>query len=571
MDLYIVQHLIYGAGLIFCAVAFIITARWQASEERKLIMIMLFAGFLVQLGHWSAVQSPSNSTDILVFAVKLEYFGTCMLYCVFLILGMRYFQINMPTWAYWIIIVTSALFLVVTLTFDKHQLFYISYHVEKIDGINVLVKRYGIFHTLYYVMIVLADIVITVVFIKTVKAGNKNRIRTNLLLYLAVMIPSICYFIGIVFRTEPFKMVPVGITLASAICLYLITTRKYLDIKDFAQTTLINSLEDAIIVVDTSYRLKYYNTCAANIFPVLRTIRMDELLNDKSKELNELYSPLLYDNVENVEDYESNGKVYKPEVKPIVDSYKNIEGYILGLQDITTEREKEHILQRYNNSLRAQVSIQTHRLSDIQDDMIRGFATLAEGHDLVSGKHVRRTSSYAWIIATEMRRQNMHMDIIDDEWIETLRKIAPLHDIGKISITDAILNKPKKLTHKEYEIMKTHTVIGAEIIRTIMRNNDKQYIEMASNVAKHHHERWDGTGYPDGLTKEMIPLEARILAVADVFDAIVSKRPYKEVNPVSDAFDIIEHGSGTHFDPEVVQAFLACREEVVEVYEELKD
>ncbi|MBP3708968.1 MAG: HD domain-containing protein [Treponema sp.] len=571
MNLYVIQYFVYGAGLIFCTVGFIIAARGRATEEQKLVMILFFTGFLVQLGHWSAVQSPVNSIDMLVFATKLQYFGTCMLYSTFLIFGMRYFQVALPSWLYWVIVVVSMMFVIITLTFDKHQLFYVSYHVENIDGIHVLVKKYGIFHTLYYIMIVLANAAFTAVFVKMIKAGNKNRTRTNLLLYLAAIMPSICYFIGAVFRIKSFKMVPVGITIASGICLYLITVRKYLDIKNVAQTMLINSLEDAIIVVDTSYCLEHYNTCAANVFPVLKTIKIKEPFIDKTEKIRAIYAPLLYDHTEDVEDYESGGQIYKPEVKPIVDSYGKIEGYILGLQNVTIEREKERLLESYNNSLRTQVAIQTRRLSDIQDEMIRGFATLAEGHSLDTGKHVRRTSSYAWIIATEMMRKNMHADIIDDEWIETLRKVAPLHDIGKIAITDAILNKPGKLTQEEYVVMKTHTVIGAEIIQTIMKNNDAQYVEMASNVAKYHHEKWDGTGYPEGLAGKKIPLEARIVAVADVFDAIVSKRAYKEASQASKAFDIIDNDAGTHFDPEIVQVFLDCFEEIIEVYEELKD
>lgn len=146
-------------------------------------------------------------------------------------------------------------------------------------------------------------------------------------------------------------------------------------------------------------------------------------------------------------------------------------------------------------------------------------------------------------------------------------KAAPLHDFGKIAIPDSILNKPGTFAPEEYEVMKLHAQKGAGIVARILQNSDDlQFTNIAVNVAHYHHERWDGTGYPCGLAQEEIPLEARIMALADVVDALMSKRIYKEQFGFDKAFNIVEESSGSHFDPSLCKAFLQCRTKIEALY-----
>ena len=162
-----------------------------------------------------------------------------------------------------------------------------------------------------------------------------------------------------------------------------------------------------------------------------------------------------------------------------------------------------------------------------------------------------------------MYDHHMDEDEIDLEYIENICNAASLHDVGKIKIPDTILNKPGRFTPEEYEIMKTHSAIGGEIVAGILgKEADPKLLQISRDIATYHHEKWNGGGYPDGLSGKEIPLCARIMAVADVFDALVSKRVYKEGMPSQDAFDILEKDSGTHFDPDLVQVFFAIREDV---------
>ena len=206
----------------------------------------------------------------------------------------------------------------------------------------------------------------------------------------------------------------------------------------------------------------------------------------------------------------------------------------------------------------------------LQNSIIIALADLVESRDQSTGEHVKNTAEYTKIIMNEMIKEGVYQDILTPEFVSDVYHSAPLHDVGKISISDNFLNKPGKLTPEEFSIMKTHSKEGALIIDKVMSNipeQDAGYLKEAKNLAMYHHERWDGTGYPMGLKGEEIPLSARIMAVADVFDALISERSYKKAFPFDRAIEIIKESSGTHFDPKVADAFLNSLEEVRKVAE----
>lgn len=199
-------------------------------------------------------------------------------------------------------------------------------------------------------------------------------------------------------------------------------------------------------------------------------------------------------------------------------------------------------------------------------DMIYGFATLVENRDENTGGHIRRTSIYAELLARKLQETKEYGDKITDEFVECLSMVAPLHDIGKISIPDSILCKPGRLTAEEFEIMKSHSEKGGNIIReTFFHVSDEDYRDMAYDVARFHHEKWNGKGYPEGRSGTDIPLAARIMSVADVFDAVSEKRCYRDAMPLEECFRIIENGRGVDFDPVIADAFLGIKEIITDV------
>ncbi|MBR5922955.1 MAG: HD domain-containing protein [Clostridia bacterium] len=204
-----------------------------------------------------------------------------------------------------------------------------------------------------------------------------------------------------------------------------------------------------------------------------------------------------------------------------------------------------------------EVESQAELIRQMQESIIMDFAEMVEARDKCTGDHIKKTSYYVGAIAEEMKREGIKPEILTNEYIAHIKRSAPLHDVGKIKVSDIILNKPGRLTDEEFAVMKTHTTEGEAILKGSMSfARNSEYLREAANMAAYHHEWWNGKGYPYGLSGEDIPLGARIMAVADVFDALVSRRSYKEPFSFEKAVDIIKEESGTHFDPEVVKAFL---------------
>ena len=199
----------------------------------------------------------------------------------------------------------------------------------------------------------------------------------------------------------------------------------------------------------------------------------------------------------------------------------------------------------------------------MQNGLIYVLADLVESRDKNTGDHVRKTAAYVRLITQKMKEKGLYPDILTDEYMEDVANSAPLHDVGKIMVSDTILNKPGRLTDEEFAIMKSHTTAGNQIIASAMSLvSDSGYLKEAKNLATYHHERYDGTGYPSGKAGEDIPLSARIMAVADVFDALVSKRSYKEPFSFEKAMEIIKEGAGTQFDPLIAEIFIESADEV---------
>lgn len=211
-------------------------------------------------------------------------------------------------------------------------------------------------------------------------------------------------------------------------------------------------------------------------------------------------------------------------------------------------------------------------LIQYHEEVIYAFADVIEGRDGSTGEHVKRTVAYVRIIVEALKENGIYVESLDNEYMEFLLRAAPMHDFGKIAVSDTVLQKPGRLTEEEYEAIKTHTVKGADMIKTSLASLEEPgYITIAWQVARHHHERWDGAGYPDGLYGEKIPLCARVVAVADVFDAVSQDRCYRPAMSLDESFAIIEQGAGTQFDPLIAEAFLRMRDKVEAVFYQFQE
>jgi putative two-component system response regulator len=236
-------------------------------------------------------------------------------------------------------------------------------------------------------------------------------------------------------------------------------------------------------------------------------------------------------------------------------------------------KQASDFLKSKNHYLEAEVSRRTKEIALIQEVSIMAMAALAETRDSETGYHIQRTKLYVKELCNQLRNDSKYAELLSQQTVDLLVASTPLHDIGKVGIPDSILLKPGKLTPEEFEIMKTHTTLGRDAIlkAELLMNRMETFLQYPKEIAYSHHEKWNGSGYPQGLSGENIPLSARIIALADVYDALISKRVYKMPYTHMESVEIIKKGSGEHFDPEIVKAFLKVHETFNEIAEMYKD
>jgi len=256
-------------------------------------------------------------------------------------------------------------------------------------------------------------------------------------------------------------------------------------------------------------------------------------------------------------------------------SNNKVIGIIFFSSNLKNIYKKEHII--FLRTLANSIALSLEKDILIKDMIISStlaLAKLTEERDPETGEHLYRMKKYSKMIAEFLSKEDKYKDIIDIDYIDNIERFSPLHDIGKVAIPDEILLKPGKLTHEEFEIMKNHTIYGAKVLKTadeILERNGMSIYKTAIDIVEGHHEKWDGSGYPYGRKGEEIPLSARIVAIADVFDALTSKRQYKKPFSFEDTIKIIKKGSGKHFDPFIVDVFIKNINAIKSKYQNFKN
>jgi putative two-component system response regulator len=295
-------------------------------------------------------------------------------------------------------------------------------------------------------------------------------------------------------------------------------------------------------------------------YEVCRHLKND----DRLKGIPVIYLSALTDTKDKVKAFEQGGVDYIEKPFKLEEVRARVETHL-----------KLHFLQKeieaYNNNLQQMVEEKVKEISESQIATIFALAKLAESRDNDTGDHLKRVQIFCLLLAEKLSTCSKYKDRINADFVENLQKASPLHDIGKVGIRDAILLKPGKLTPEEFEEMKQHASIGANTLKEVYQEYPSNYfIKIGIEIAQSHHEKWDGSGYPEGLSGDRIPLSARIMALVDVYDALRSKRVYKEAYSKEETHEIIIQGNGKQFDPLVVEAFLENEQEFDKVYTTIK-
>ncbi len=513
-----------------------------------------------------ALLCRAQTLEAALVANKITYLGGCFPLLMIMFATFNLCHIKLNRWVRFCCLLLSAGVFAAALTMGVSPDFYTQVTLDQAYGATVLRKEYGPLHALFYGMVGLYfALSIGAMAYSYVRKKQVSR-KIIYLLFLPVAASMLCFFGGR--RLFPqIELVPAAYTAALIVYLVIGYQISLYDITDTAMDSLAQTGTTGFVSFDFKNRYLGSNQTAKNIFPALTELTVDRPIT-KNPFMRENALPWLQafktDEDQNSFFYEKGEKTYLVTVNYLY-SGKRRRGYQFFITDDTADRQYIKLLDSFNTELQTEVAAKTAHILAMHDQLVMGMATMVESRDNSTGGHIRRTSEGVRLLIEEIRRDG-RLDL-SDTFCKNIIKAAPMHDLGKIAVDDAILRKPGRFTPEEFEQMKGHAAEGARIVGEILKDtDDEEFRRVAVNVAHYHHERWDGSGYPEGLRKEQIPLEARIMAVADVYDALVSKRVYKDKMPFEKAHGIIMDGMGTQFDPAMAPYYLAARQKLEAYY-----
>lgn len=564
------------AVIIIYAILFIITVlnlwiavSYRHRQNNSYYSLLFFIMAVSSYGYYALAVSKTPETAIL--ANKICYVGGCFLMSTMLLCVIDLCNIQISTLKRVLINSLSMLVFGIVLTSGHLPLYYATIEISNTGGFTHIEATPGPLHFLFTVLMITYTAAIIGVILYFAK--NKKSVSYKNLRYILCMVgATIVVYFAKRFIGFEFNLLPVAYAVNGIILLTLMRRIGLYDVSATVAKSLYNQDHYGYITFDKNKAFLACDATAAQFFPELNALRVDYPLpenHDFFKRLVQWMTEFSADK-ERVTYYE---KIGEREVKcttgyiyQSTSTKPRTVGYMIEIFDVTDERKYLQLLANYNEELKRDVDAETRHVREVQDKLILGMANMIENRDNNTGGHIKRTSKCIGIIAEELKRRD-RKDIYTDQFCNALIKAAPMHDIGKIAVDDVILRKPSRYTPEEFEQMKQHAPQGASLLSTIIENVEEEYfVRIAENMAHYHHERWNGTGYPDNLCGEEIPLEARIMAIADVYDALVSKRCYKDKMSFEEAANIIREGMGTQFDPALADVFESCRETLEAYY-----
>lgn len=508
--------------------------------------------------------SSAQNLETAIWANLFLYVGGSYAPLLLAIVLFKVCNMRFPKIATIIMTAYSTIILLLVMSVGYTDLYYADVQLIKADGYSYLEKVYGPLHILYPIMMALYGIFLVVFVVRGIIHRKRISVRTVIGTGATGLVIISAYIIE--------QIIDLNITLMSVgyliVMVFIIKFFDRINVYDMTANIVSfveNRGEFGYIVFDNKNRFISCNGYVAETFPEVKGWVVDSTIPVSD---SPLYSEVVQfflgkewekgrSKIINIDD-----KFFEINVRPIQHGKKHA-GYVIEFTDRTLERKYYNSIENYNSQLEKEVAIKTADILHIKDMMVLGMADMVESRDNNTGGHIKRTSAIVKIFAEKLRSHCTELGI-SEKFLKQVEKAAPMHDLGKIAIDDAILRKPGKFTEEEFAEMKRHTTEGERIVTSILKGvEDDEFVEIARNVALYHHEKWNGKGYPTGIAGEEIPVEARIMALADVFDALVSKRCYKDAFSYDKAFSIIEEDLGTHFDPVLGRVFLECREELI--------
>lgn len=557
--------------LVLLTISIILTiiyaAMWHKHFNLYLTLIFSFIPF-AELGYYFVANSTNKEEALTVLSFPFIFSGLLQMFITLTVFSLCKIDLK----KIYKIIMFAVVIIVSSFTFNikNTTYFYKGCEFKIVNGYGTLVsKDYGPLHTVFYVMIISFMVLgIGALIFGYIKKKDVSH-SIIALLFLPELVSVVAYFGG---KLLPGKtdLTPISYIFAQIVYLIIVYRLNLYNVDDTIIDSLVESGETGFISIDFNRRYLGSNETAKNLFPELVGYPLDKSI-EKNEHLKETLGRWLRQFQNNRTGwnvtYEYEDKSYSVSVNYLYIGNRKW-GYRFIFNDNTEDRNYIKLVDKYNSELETEVQKKTQSIVEMHDKMILSLAMMVESRDNSTGGHIMRTSEVVRILIEEMTRKNeLHLKA---KFCKDVIKAAPMHDLGKVAVDDAILRKPGRFTDEEYEKMKKHAEEGAKVIHKILDGTDDlEFHIIAENVAHYHHERMDGSGYPDGLKGEEIPLEARIMAIADVYDALVSKRVYKEKFSFEDADRIMMESMGKHFDKNLEKYYVAARPRFEEYYRSL--
>ncbi len=532
-------------GIIFLIFELVYIILQRPTEFHGLLTLSTVSTLVNFVGYLFELTSTTKEEALL--AVKFIYLGKPFIALSIFLFVAKFCKVKLSGWLKGAMILLHLSIFFFVLTCEHHTIFYSSIDFTTDGLFPHLILGHGVLYILYYGILAIYLILLSYMCIhnyhKTTSAIHKKQLNCLMHMICSTAIGFALYLSGC---TQGYDCTAPAYLIATIFLTLSITKYKLFDTISLAKENAMDTFSEGLMVFDNEGDLLYNNSTAQQIFPSLQTGQYSEDMI-QLKKLSDCNLSL-----------HRNERIYDVTHRDII--RKNISyGTMYILHDMTDTYN-------YTDRLKKDVAEKTKEVISIQHSVIASFANMIEARDDVTGLHIKNTSEYVKIVARALKEEGKYTDILTVQYLEYVIQAAPLHDIGKISIPDYVLKKADRLTNEEFEIIKTHPVVGAKIIdETLAGLEDDEYVNITRDVALYHHEKWDGNGYPKGLKGEEIPLCARIMAIADVYDALRSKRSYKEGFSKEKSKDIIWESSGSHFDPEIVATFMNHIEEIERV------
>lgn len=542
------MYLVYVTVQYICIIVVLIglgylLQQWSSRPQS----IMLFLGLSVLINAVGyLLEITAKTMEGALMATKISYIGKVFIPLLAVLFVFYYCGIRVPN--YLIIILTSIHMatLVLVLTSECHSLFYKDIGFENDGLFPHLVNRYGICYIAYMVLVLsyaVISLLICLRQLRRVEQEEREKVWYLMVIVLCPIFGLVLYLSGL---TMDYDTTAVCYVISSIVLLVSIFRADFFDTVNLAKDYVVENLSDGLIVLGNQNQFIYANAPAFRLFPELRESRCENTI------------AMIRGYCQNGKRLHAKDRVYFVTEKEIMHNHSP-RGKMIYLQDVTDDYN-------YTAKLETEVWEKKKKLLDTQHALIVSLANMVEARDGVTGLHIMHTSAYVEIIAKALQKKSKYHEVLTDEYISLLSEAAPLHDIGKISMPDAILQKEGSLTADELKTIRSHPELGAQIIDSVLADVEtNDYLIVAREMAYYHHEKWDGSGYPQGLKGEAIPLSARIMAIADVYDALRAKRSYKDACSKENARQIIAEQAGKQFDPELVNVFLGVIQEIEEV------